>query len=81
VIRPEINEEVFEINRDMDGSWRVSGVKIERIASMTYWEFDVPVQRFQRILEKMGITAALEKAGVESGDTVRIGNEELEWGE
>ncbi|MDJ0757425.1 MAG: GTPase ObgE [Ardenticatenaceae bacterium] len=81
VIRPAVNEEAFDIKRQSDGSWRVSGVKIERIASMTYWEFDATVQRFQRILEKMGITAALQDAGIEVGDTVHIGNEELEWGE
>lgn len=81
VIRPEINPEAFEIERDTDGTWRVSGKKIERIAAMTYWEFDAPVQRFQRILERMGITAALEEAGVQPGDYVRIGDEELEWGD
>lgn len=80
VIRPEVDEELFSIEREGD-AWRVHGVKIERIAAMTYWEFDATVRRFQRILDGMGITEALEKAGVKSGDTVCIGPAELEWNE
>lgn len=81
VIRPEVDDSAFEIGRDPDGSWRVRGTKIERVAAMTYWEFDATVQRFQIILEKMGITAALQKEGIREGDMVRIGDQELEWGE
>jgi GTP-binding protein len=44
--------------------------RIERAVAMTYWDYDQAVNRFQRILESMGITAALEKAGVKPGDTV-----------
>ena len=48
---------------------------------MTYFEFDDSLMRFQTVLEKMGITAALTEAGVKVGDTVYIGDTELEWGE
>ena len=43
--------------------------------------FGVPeaLARFQRQLAAMGIIAALEKAGVQPGDMVRIGERELEW--
>jgi GTP-binding protein len=71
-------EEPFSIAQEEDG-WRVWGTKIERVVAMTNWEYDEAVMRFQRILEAMGISAALEKAGVEIGDTVRIGDIELEW--
>ncbi|MCA9969081.1 MAG: GTPase ObgE [Anaerolineales bacterium] len=80
VIRPEADEG-FWIEPEGDGIWRVHGRDIERIASMTYFEFEATLTRFQHILERMGITAALQEAGVEPGDTVRIGGEELEWGE
>lgn len=80
VIRPAADEDAFTIERDDDG-WRVRGVRIERVAAMTYWGVDEAAERFQRILEKMGITQALEAAGVQDGDTVYIGEEELEWGE
>jgi len=71
-------EEPFRIIREEDG-WRVRGAKIERVVAMTNWDYDEAVMRFQRILEAMGIAAALEEAGIEAGDTVRIGDMELEW--
>ncbi len=80
VIRPDVPDESFEITREADG-WRVSGKAIERVAAMTYFEFDATLVRFQHILDSMGISEALEEAGVQTGDLVRIGDEELEWGE
>ena len=59
--------------------WRVSGASIERAAAMTYWEYDQSVRRFQRILETLGIDGALREAGVQVGDSVFIGDYELEW--
>ena len=80
IIRPRQDEEAFTISREAEG-WRVRGARIERVAAMTYWEFDATVLRFQRILESMGITEALEDAGIQSGDMVFIGDEALEWSE
>lgn len=71
----------FTITRDEDGAFHVRGKRIERAAAMTYWEFDESLERFQRILATLGITKALEAAGVQPGDTVFIGEYELEWGE
>jgi GTP-binding protein len=48
---------------------------------MTIWNLDEAVRRFQRTLDRMGITGALEEAGVQPGDTVRIGEREFEWEE
>jgi len=75
------NEPVFTIERDDDGAFVVKGKRIERAASMTYWDYPEAVQRFQKILEVLGITSALKKQGVQVGDTVFIGEHELEWGE
>ncbi len=63
------------------GGFRVRGKAIERAAAMTYWEYGQSVRRFQRILEALGIDQALRKAGVKPGDTVLIGEHELEWSE
>jgi GTP-binding protein len=80
IIRPEPDENAFAIGREGDG-WRVRGEGIERIAAMTYWEFEATTRRFQQILDKMGISKALVDAGVSDGDTVYIGDEALEWSE
>jgi GTP-binding protein len=79
VYRPEPDPTEFEVSRETDGGWRVSGVAIERAAHMTYWEYDEAVRRFQRLLERMGVEDALRQAGAKSGDSVRIGEYELEW--
>ncbi len=79
VYRPEPEIEEFVIEREPDGAWRVSGEAVERAASMTYWEYDEAVRRFQGLLDHLGIEQALREAGIESGDTVRIGEYELEW--
>lgn len=77
IIRPS-DEEGFSIERENSG-WRIRGKSIERVAAMTYFEFDETLARFQQILEGMGITKAMEEAGVQVGDTVFVGDQELEW--
>ncbi len=78
VYRADSDPNAFSISQTQDG-WRISGEAIERAASMTYWSEFQSIRRFQRILETLGIDAALRKAGVENGDTVHIGDFELEW--
>lgn len=78
VYRPEEDPREFTVRQEGDG-WRVKGVSIERAAAMTYWEYDQSVRRFQRILETIGIDKALREKGVEPGDTILIGEFELEW--
>lgn len=76
------NDEMsFTVEKTGEGEFVVKGKRIERAVAMTYWDYDDALMRFQRILEAMGISKALEKAGVETGDTVTIGEMELEWGE
>jgi GTP-binding protein len=81
VYRVEADPETFKIARTQSGDWRVMGEAVERAAAMTYWEYDESVRRFQRLLERMGIEEALRRAGASSGDTVLIGEYELEWQE
>ena len=79
VYRPALTAADFTISREADGGYRVTGAKIERAAKMTYWEFDEAVQRFQKILEVLGVRQALSEAGIQEGDTVYIGEFELTW--
>ena len=79
VYRPADTGPVFTISREDDGGYRVRSARIERAAHMTYWEHDQAVERFQRILETLGVRQALAEAGIQEGDTVYIGDFELEW--
>ena len=74
-----VDPSVFEIVREIDGSFRILGNEIERLAQATYWEYDDAVLRFQNIIEKLGVRSALEDHGIRPGDKVFIGVCELEW--
>lgn len=78
----ELEEDAVAFEVDVeDGIFYVSGERIERAAAMTYWDYDEAVTRFQKTLEILGVSEALEKSGVKVGDTVFIGDFELEWSE
>lgn len=81
VYKPEVDPNQFEIAREDGSEWRITGVAIERAAKMTYWEHDGSVRRFQKMMTKLGVDEALRKAGIQEGDTVYVGNFELEWQE
>jgi GTP-binding protein len=78
IYRMDTDPRAYTIRHEPHG-WRVSGEAVERAAAMTYWEYDESIRRFQRILQALGIEDALRKAGVQEGDTVIIGEYELEW--
>ena len=59
----------------------VRGKRVERAVSMTDPENEEGMDRLQVTLRRMGVTKALEEAGVQVGDTVRFGKVELYWGE
>jgi GTP-binding protein len=79
-ITPQPDRKAFRIEQIESGTWRVSGHEVERAARMTKWDYYEAALRFQRILTALGITDALRAAGIEDGDTVKIGNIELVWG-
>ncbi|MBL8131973.1 MAG: GTPase ObgE [Anaerolineae bacterium] len=69
----------FTIETMEVGVFRVVGKRIERAAAMTYWDYEEAILRFQRMLDTLGVTDALRRAGVKEGDSVFIGEHELEW--
>ncbi|MBI3242719.1 MAG: GTPase ObgE [Chloroflexi bacterium] len=79
VYRPSVDPDAFKIHDEGRGVWRVTGKRIERAAEMTIWEYEDSALRFQQLLEVLGIRAALTEAGVKEGDTVMVGDAELEW--
>ncbi|HZU87584.1 MAG TPA: GTPase ObgE [Anaerolineaceae bacterium] len=78
VYRAAEDPKAFTIERTEEG-WVIHGAAIERSAAMTPWEHDGAVRRFQRMMDFLGVDDALRKAGIEEGDTVFIGDNELEW--
>jgi GTP-binding protein len=79
VLRPQPND-AFTISRD-NGVFVVSGKRVERAVAMTNQESDEGMDRLQVTMSKMGVTKALEEAGVKVGDLVRFGKIELYCGE
>ncbi len=69
------------VSRQADGSFRVRGAQIERLASKTNFDNEESAERFQRALVRMGVDRELRASGVAVGDEVLIGDEALEWGE
>lgn len=69
----------FEITRDDDGAYVVSGNSIERIFKMTDFNRDAAVRRFARQMRSMGIDDALRERGAKNGDIVRILGGEFEF--
>lgn len=79
VYKYEEPKEEFTITRDPDGTFVVSGEKIERLFKMTNFNYDQSVQRFARQLRSLGVDEALRKRGARDGDTVRILDYEFEF--
>jgi len=57
----------------------VRGRAAARILAMADLDSDEGIADLQRQLERVGVLKELEHAGVKTGDTVRIGDFELEW--
>ena len=73
------DERPFEISRDDDAAWVLSGEKLEKLFVMTNMERDESVMKFARQLRGMGVDEALRERGAKDGDIVRIGNFEFEF--
>jgi GTP-binding protein len=69
----------FQVERQPDGAFIVSGQRIERLAAMTDFDSDESLARFERVLAKMGVEKKLRELGALAGDTVRIGPYEFTY--
>ncbi|WP_203246801.1 GTPase ObgE [Sporosarcina beigongshangi] len=69
----------FEVTRDDDGAFVLSGYTIERLFRMTDFNFDQSVRKFARQMRGMGVDDALRERGAKDGDTVRILEFEFEF--
>ena len=66
------DEPAFTISRDPDGTWVLSGKKLERLFEMTNMQHEDSQLRFARQLRHMGVDDALRVKGIKDGDSVRI---------
>ena len=78
---PAAEDTGFDIETDpaFPGQFRVTGDRIVRIARMTVWDYYEAVQRFQRVMEAMGVDNALRKAGARAGDLIMIDKWDFEY--
>ena len=77
-LAPE-EEGAFQVERTPDGTFRVSGRRVDRLVAMTDLASEEGVEHLQRQLARLGVCEALERAGVQVGDTVQIAGWETEW--
>lgn len=75
----EKEEKPFTITRADDGSFVLSGKKVERLFHMTDFSRDESARRFARQLKNMGVDDELRKLGAKDGDIVRIMQYEFEF--
>lgn len=79
VIRPKVNRSTDVIVREPGGALRIvhqKAVRLARGSNLDSWEARI---QFQHRLEQLKVTKALRDAGIETGDTVVIGDWEFDW--
>lgn len=74
----EEEKEGFEIIKEKD-MYVVDGPSVQRLMGRVNLEDNESMYYFQKCLEQLGVNAALKKAGVKEGDTVKVVDWELEW--
>jgi GTP-binding protein len=57
----------------------VRGESVEQLVERSNLDSETGLGRFQSQLDRLGVSAALEAAGVMPGDTVRIAGTEFEY--
>jgi GTPase len=70
----------WRVTREGD-AYRIAGDRVERLASGIDWDSPDAAAYFQRHLVRSGIERELRALGAKEGDTVRIGDLEMEWSE
>jgi GTPase len=73
VFRPVKGRPSFDISRGPAGEWIVTGEAVERLFLRWDLENEEAQAHVERRLQRMGVIAALERAGFEPGDDVEIG--------
>jgi GTP-binding protein len=76
-----VDERAWEARQLSEGVYIVEGVGVERFTHMTNFDSWEAADRYQRMLDRSGISAELRRLGIRAGDTVTVANKELTWGD
>ncbi|MEN6305134.1 MAG: GTPase ObgE [Armatimonadia bacterium] len=76
---PAEEERELRVQKLGDGVFAVSGTDVEMMMARADLQHGEGIQRAQRALEKMGVILQLEELGAQLGDTVFIGETEMEY--
>ncbi len=69
----------FTVRRDDAGAFVVAGGDVDRLLDTTDPNDDVSMRRFQQLLIKTGIIAALREMGAKEGDSIVLGEWEFDF--
>ena len=81
VVYKAVDKPDFEVRRDDDGAFVITGARIENLVSMTNFDDDQSLRRFQRIWRYMELDKLLKEKGIQDGNTVRICSMEFDYHE
>ncbi len=76
---PEAEKRPLQIFRAAEGVFLVRGSEVERLIQLTDLGSEDALLHMHRQLQEMGVIQALSRAGAQPGDTVFIGDVELEY--
>ena len=71
----------FTVRRDDTGAFIVEGGDVDRLLDTTDPDDETSMRRFQQLLIKTGIIAALREMGAKEGDTIALGEWEFDFTE
>lgn len=77
----EADPNSYTVSRSSDGAFVLDGALIEKLARTVVLEDRDSYMYFQRRLDMSGVTRSLKKAGIKSGDKVRIYDTEFTYEE
>jgi len=76
---PEPQQRPLKVEQAEEGVFTVSGNMVERAVARTNLKSEPALYHLHAELDRLGVLAALERAGARDGDTIRIGEVELEY--
>jgi GTP-binding protein len=79
VLRLTDTSDAFQVIRDEEGVFVITGERIERFARRTDFESEEGLQRLRDIMRRAGIMHELTRAGIEAGSTIRIAGDEFTY--